>query len=418
MPSSSDLFRASPFLTLTPTPDRLAEADLVAHNAENQAVWDAFHKGAPLRPPVILGVNTRYFMFNPAANPNGLDFQTYSERPEVMLEAQVRFQRWSRFNLLQDAKLGLPDRWIASVDFQNYYEAAWFGCPVEYLADNVPDTRPAFSDCPERVMENGPPDPFASVMARALEFHERFLELSDDARFLDRPIHVNPPGCGFGTDGPMTVACNLFGPEFVCAAMAAEPERLATLFEFITTATLERMKAWRTRFHLPWPQEGWGMADDSVALISTPMYREHVLPHHRRLYDAFATDAPRSIHLCGDATRHFPTLRDELNIQTFDTGFPVDFGRLRENMGPDVTIQGGPHIELLRTASPAQVADEVTRILDTGVAKSGRFILREGNNLAPGTPLENTEAMLHACRRYYSPEIRKEAECLTSLTPS
>jgi uroporphyrinogen-III decarboxylase len=131
------------------------------------------------------------------------------------------------------------------------------------------------------------------------------------------------------------------------------------------------------------------------------MYREHVLPHHRRLCDTFsADDSPRSIHLCGDATRHFVTLRDELNIREFDTGFPVDFGQLRRDLGRDVVIQGGPHVELLRSGTAAQVREEVRRILSTGVLEGGRFILREGNNLAPGTPPENTEAMYYAAKEY------------------
>src|SRR5581483_2935932 len=36
---------------------------------------------------------------------------------------------------------------------------------------------------------------------------------------------------------------------------------------------------------------------------------------------------------------------------------------------------------------------ETRRILQSGVLEGGLFILREGNNLAPGTPLENIEAM-------------------------
>lgn len=64
----------------------------------------------PQRIPIILGTNTRYFMFNPAANPDGLDFRRYSENPDTMFNAQLRFQRWNKFNLLQDFELGLPGK--------------------------------------------------------------------------------------------------------------------------------------------------------------------------------------------------------------------------------------------------------------------------------------------------------------------
>jgi len=198
----------------------------------------------------------------------------------------------------------------------------------------------------------------------------------------------------------MTIACNLFGADFVCETMAGEPERLHPLLAFITEATIRRITAWRKLGGIPVPQDGFGYADDSVALISTEMYREHLLPHHRRLCDALGTQVRRGIHLCGDSTRHFPTLQKELNIRSFDTGFPVDFGALRRELGPHVRIQGGPHVEFLMRATPAEVRDEVRRILQSGILEGGLFVLREGNNLAPGTPLENTEAMYHAGREF------------------
>jgi hypothetical protein len=46
------------------------------------------------------------------------------------------------------------------------------------------------------------------------------------------------------------------------------------------------------------------------------------------------------------------------------------------------------------------VRQEVRRICGSGVLEGGRFLLREGNNLAPGTPLENTESMYHAGREF------------------
>jgi uroporphyrinogen-III decarboxylase len=389
--------------TSLPYRDRLTGFDFESHNAEVRAVWDAFNAGKPLRAPIIFGTATRFFMDHPQANSAWLTFRRYTEDPDAMFEAQLRFARWSRFNLLQDAELGLPEKWQINVDFQNYYEAVWFGCPLEYFEGEVPDTRAVFSECPEKVMERGLPDPFGGLMAKGMEYYEHFQARAQQETFLDRPIEVFPPWFGMGSDGPMTVACNLFGPVFVCTAMADEPERLRRLLDFITEANLRRMTAWRKRFGIPVPQDGFGMADDSIALISTRMYREHILPHHSRLYDSLGTDKPRAIHLCGDSTRHFVTIRDELNVRNFDTGFPVDFAKLRRELGPDVRIQGGPHVELLRTGTPEQVRAEVRRIMQSGVLEGGQFVLREGNNLAPGTPLENTEAMYTAGKEFGGP---------------
>lgn len=379
--------------------DRLAGFDFARHNAEIKELWTAFNARQPTRRiPVVLGTNTRYFLFNAGANPGGVDFRQYSDDPDVMFDTQLQCQRWCKFNLLCDWELGLPEKWVLTPDFQNYYEAAWFGCRVHYFPDQVPDTQPDFADAPERVLEHGLPDPFGGLGAKALEFREHFQARTRRETYCDRPIEVGAPLCG--TDGPLTVACNLFGADFVCEALAADPDRLRRLLDFLTTATIRRLTAWRKLCGIPVPQDGFGFADDSLALISTAMYREHVLPHHRRLCAALATDQPRSIHLCGDSTRHFRTLRDELNIQGFDTGFPVDFGSLRRELGPNVQINGGPHVDFLLCATPAAVRDEVRRILQTGILEGGRFVLREGNNLAPHTPLANTEALYHAGREF------------------
>ena len=133
-----------------------ARFDFAGHNAEQHALWADFTAGRPTaRIRVILGTNTRFFMFNDGANPGGIDFRSYTEDPDIMFDAQLQFQRWSKFNLLQDANLGLPDKWTVGVDFQNYYEAGWLGCGLHYFDGQVPDTLPDFSDIPERVMENG-----------------------------------------------------------------------------------------------------------------------------------------------------------------------------------------------------------------------------------------------------------------------
>ena len=42
--------------------------------------------------------------------------------------------------------------------------------------------------------------------------------------------------------------------------------------------------------------------------------------------------------------------------------------------------------------------DEVKRIFETGILEGRRLVLREGNNLAPYTPLEHIRAMYDAAR--------------------
>ncbi|HEY3297326.1 MAG TPA: uroporphyrinogen decarboxylase family protein, partial [Armatimonadota bacterium] len=181
-----------------------------------------------------------------------------------------------------------------------------------------------------------------------------------------------------------------------------DPEYAKELLEFITEATIRRIKAWRRYLGQPEKTPEFAFADDSIQLISEATYREFVLPCHRRLVNELGEGGRGFIHLCGDASRHFKMLRDELNIYSFDTGFPVDFAWLRKELGLEVEIFGGPHIEFLRTTTPEQVCEKVRSILSSGICQGGKFVLREGNNLAPLTPVENIQAMYDTLRGHAS----------------
>jgi len=82
---------------------------------------------------------------------------------------------------------------------------------------------------------------------------------------------------------------------------------------------------------------------------------------------------------------------------SFDTGFPVDHGGLRRELGPDVEILGGPEAPLLRGGTAEEVYARTRDILRSGVMDGGRFVLREANNLPPCCPEANLDAMYRAC---------------------
>jgi len=374
--------------------------DFEAHNAEVKQVWDRFYAGNPTRVPMTLGLSSRFTVLNPEANPKGITYEDYFTNPDVMFEHQLQHHHWIRHNLLYDAPLGIPDVWSVIVEFQNSYEQLWYGSPLRFIDGDVPDTPPFLTDENKwDFIEKGPPGPFDGWMGKAWEYFDYFKEKADGYEFHGRPVQVAGLS-GAGSDGVFTMACALRGPTELCLDMYADPEFYHALMDLITTATINRIYAFRERLEQPRESEVWGYADDSIQLVSVDTYRELIMPYHQRLFDEFGAEGPNSIHLCGDATHLFKTLRDEFNIMAFDTGFPVDHGWLREELGPEVTINGGPHVELLRTGSPHAIRQETKRILQSGIMRGGKFVLREANNLAPGTPPESVAAMYEACKRY------------------
>jgi uroporphyrinogen-III decarboxylase len=374
--------------------------DFEKHNAEVDEVWKAYHAGSPSRVPMILGISSRYTILGRDANPKGISFEDYFLNPDVMFEHQLQHQWWIRHNLIADHPMGLPDEWAVNVDFQNSYEAMWFGCELKFMEGECPDTVPLLKDDNKReLFDRGIPDPFGGWMAKNWEYLDHFAERAKDTEFMGRPVKAGAP-TACGTDGIFTVACNIRGATQVCLDMYTDPDYYHELMTYILEATIARVKAYRKRLGQPVESRALGYADDSILLLSEAAYREFVLPYHKRYFAEFGADGPNSIHLCGDATRHFKTIRDELKVNAFDTGFPVDFAWLREELGPDVTINGGPHVEVLRRGPAEMIDAEAKRILQSGVTEGGKFIFREGNNLAPHTPPEHVAAMYEACKRY------------------
>jgi uroporphyrinogen-III decarboxylase len=146
------------------------------------------------------------------------------------------------------------------------------------------------------------------------------------------------------------------------------------------------------------PENG-SLADDAIQFLSVRMYKEKVLPYHRQFFEALYGPGPHSMHLCGNVQRHLPTLVKELNINSFDTGYPINFKSLRGEIGEDVEIQGGiPVVELLK-GSPAEVYHTAETILNSGIRQGGKFIMKEANNLPPCVPIENLQAMYSATRQ-------------------
>ena len=376
--------------------------DFTAHNREARAVWEAFHSGKPVRMPMTLGINPRFYLLDSSLNAECISFQQYSENAEIMAEVQIRNAHYIRHHIYADHEMGLPENgWRVYVDLQNTYEAAWFGAEVVYRRGNSPFTEPLLTGERKNLLfERGIPDPFGGCYTQALRMCEQMQALAGKKEYFGRPIaEAGLPS--YGTDGPMTVACNLRGTTQFCLDIYEDPAYAERLLDYITDATIARIRAWDRRFFGRDIRDSFGFADDSIQLLSRDVYRDLILPRHRRLVEALSNGTKKnSIHLCGDATRHFKTIRDELNVDSFDTGFPVRHGELAAELGPDVTISGGVHVDLLLGGTPQQVEAETRRIIGEVKPVTRRFIMREANNLAPCTPPENIAAMYEAVRQY------------------
>ena len=375
----------------------MQKTDFTKFNKDVEIVWAAFHSKKPIRVPVLLSFGYRICILDENINKTGLSWKQVTDDPEVMFQQQLQFQYYMRHNIPQDIEMGVPQVWPISVDFGNVVEPEWFGCAVQYPQNQVSVTDHAYAGDKKNAIFDLALDSFSGPMQKFRQFYEYFLDRAKNYEFHGRPVMVLPPAV-LGTDGIFTLAFNLRGPELL-EDMLIDPDYYHRLMDFITNGVITRIKAWQKIYHVQKTQNSF-FADDCIQFLSVDNYKSHVLPYHKKYLKEILGNKPIRMHLCGDVQRHFPTLIKELNVENFDTGFPINWETLRDEIGPDILIEGGVPIMDLSNADSKFIKKSTIKILESGIMKGGRFIMKEANNLPPGIPLENMWAMYNTVKEY------------------
>lgn len=375
--------------------------DFRQHNEEVKLVWDSFHRGRPIRVPVgNFTVGPRIWLLDPKLNTEGITWHQFAEDAEVMFQMQLKYLYYLVHNVPHDVEMGIPSKcWNIFTEFVNVYDAAWFGCDVVYPGGQVPVIlHKYFGKHKQDVFERGMPKPFENIMAKIKEFYEYFVSRSKNYEFHGKPVNVLFP-CPISTNGPLTIAYELRGEE-IFSDIYLDPEYFHRLMDFITDASIKRIKAWRQYLGIEEKPARSCITDDMIELISVQTYLEQVLPYHKRILSELFGNGPHTMHLCGNVQRHLPNIVEHLNVKCFDTGFPIDFASLRSQVGQDVTIQGGVRVDILLNGSEQDVQDETIRILKSGIMLGGKFIMKEANNLPPCIPVQNIRSMYETVRQF------------------
>jgi len=378
--------------------------DFKEHNKRAKEVWNAYYNGSPFKVPVFMYADARNWIFEKDQNTQGITLWDYVSSPDIMFEVQVKAQEWIRLNIISDSQMGYPSEeegWSVRIDFENFTELAWLGGEAE--PGTEPHVRPFLNDDDKhKIFDKGIPaafDGFGKVVQR---YYEYFVEKSKTYLYKGIPVKsILMPYNFYGTDGIFTTACGLRGMTNLINDIFEDPDYVENLLDFITEAIISRMKEVRRYLGEEIKSKNFGYADDAIVLLSPSLFKQLVLPRIKRVYDEFTLEGGRrSIHLCGDAQRFFPILQKECGVVMFDTGYPIDFEHLYDELHPDTEIWGGPSVVLLKNGSPLEVKNEVRRILQIVMPKTKKFVLRDANALIPGTPIENVRAVYEACEEW------------------
>jgi uroporphyrinogen-III decarboxylase len=106
------------------------------------------------------------------------------------------------------------------------------------------------------------------------------------------------------------------------------------------------------------------------------------------------------MHMCGHTNHLLRIFADDLKIcELQGFGWEVDLDLIGEVMGGRVVLLGNVSPLTIAHGTPDQVKAETRRVIEK-LGRYGGLIVQDGNNIAPGSPVENINAMMEAAEEY------------------
>jgi hypothetical protein len=351
----------------------------------------------PDRVPVIPAIAHRFLI--PMV---GTRFRDYYADPEVMLRTQMLAQKWLMETVRTDA-YSITGPWVGAwTDFQNTFEAGSLGVEVVFPEEDIPWVGPGWVKTESDLRRLETMDfVHSGINARQIEYRKAMIDIADKypVRFQGGPVFYPGanPSLTHTADGPFGVAGDLMGKTEIFMAVAERPDFVRELMRIVTAKLVEYLDFCWEEERLPTPRD-FAWTDDLAVSLSAETYRELVLPFEKEL--RFHFDGRLSFHMCGKTDHLLPIFTDDLRIHEFQGfGYEVDLERIGAIMGGKVVLLGNVNPMLIRSGTPAQVMEATRRVIEVLGPLRG-LIVQDGNNIPPGSPLANINAMMEAAELY------------------
>lgn len=364
--------------------------------ARKERVTKAKRFEEPDRVPVIPAIAHRFMV--PKV---GVRFRDYYRDPETMLRTQILAQKWLMENVRTDA-YSITGAWVGAwTDFQNTFEAGSLGCEIIFPDDDIPWVGPGWVKTEEDLARLEAMDfVHSGINARQIAYRRAMMAVAEryPVRFLGGEVFYPGanPALTHTSDGPFGIAGDLMGQTELFTACYERPDFVRELLRIITDKLIEYLDFCWEEEQLPARDFAW--TDDLAVNLSAQMYRDLVLPEEKRL--RFHFDGWLSLHMCGKTDHLLEIFRDDLAIHELQGfGYQVNLDRIAEVMGGRVVLIGNIDPMLIHSGTPEQVR-EATRIAIEKLAPYRGYIVQDGNNIPPGSPLENINAMTEAAELY------------------
>ncbi|MBP1646620.1 MAG: methylcobalamin:coenzyme methyltransferase [Bacteroidetes bacterium] len=365
--------------------------------SRKERVTQAKNFGTPDRVPVVPALAHRFLV--PVV---GVRFGEYYRDPEAMLRTQILAQKWLMENIRTDA-YSITGAWVGAwTDFQNTFEAGSLGCDVIFRDDDIPWVGEGWVRSEKDLPKLEAMDfVHGGLNGRQIAYRNAMMAVAEDygVRFQGGPVFYpgENPALTHTSDGPFGVAGDLMGKEELFLAVHERPEFVKEVLRIVTRKLIEYLDFCWEEEALPEPRD-FAWTDDLAVSLSTEDYRELVLPFEKQL--RFHFDGRLTLHMCGATDHLLSTFVEDLQIHEFQGfGYQVDLDHVASVMGGRVVLIGNVNPMLIHLGTREQVIEATRRVIEKLAPFQG-LIIQDGNNIPPGAPLGNINAMMEAAERY------------------
>lgn len=334
----------------------------------------------------------------------GIPYRAIFESAREQFYWQLQFLKFRLENIPEDIVCHGPTLAVGPY-FDNVLDSAAMGAEVVWPENETLHSLPTIRSIAD--MERfEPPEPGTGLWGQARDWWLQMRELATETRLsfggVEGRVVVSP--LGIGGLSPHMIAVDLVGTDFYAWQLEA-PVQCHAFLDKITNGLIAAQRYFMELD--PTPRGGIGIAEDTAAVLSPAQFREFCAPYSRRLYDTFAPSPgdARGLHICGESTHLHQAFLEELRITSLDLfGYMVEPRVAAANLGGKVLLWGNTNPMLMLNGGRPQVRRAAREVLDA-LAPCGGFLLGDGANVCPGTPVENLAALTEAAEEYGCPEI-------------
>ena len=288
--------------------------------------------------------------------------------------------------------------------FDNVMDSGSFGAQVVWPENETLQSTPTIRTV-EQMDRFEIPAPGSGLWGKARDW---WLQMREFARETKLTFNKRTEGrvdvgrLGLSGLSPHMIAIDLVGHDFYWWQVE-HAEQCHRFLSKITTGLIEALRYFMTIDERPRGQ--YSLAEDTAQIMSPQMFQEFCVPYTNVLYDTFGRGLRngRGLHMCGQSTHLHPVLVEDLRITSFDVfGFKVDPWVAARNLGGRMYLWGNINPMLMLNGTVEQVKG-AARVALEAMAPCGGFMLGDGANVCPGTPVENLAALVEASEEFGPP---------------